>query len=149
VLDRQLAELLVQIGLDRGTDVDTIAQELSTLKLPQFVDAEAFRASLLTAIETQLRRQTDERIRKLREQLAVPSSSQPVMPAPPAPPAPPASEPQGRVNLPTDASGAAQTPAPAPPLASPVLDQFQTIVEPAGMPKDATMIWKSRPDQGR
>lgn len=143
MLDRQLAELLVQIGLDRGTDVDTIAQELSTLKLPQFVDAEAFRASLLTAIETQLRRQTDERIRKLREQLAVPSSSQPVMPAPPA------SEPQGRVNLPTDASGAAQTPAPAPPLASPVLDQFQTIVEPAGMPKDATMIWKSRPDQGR
>lgn len=134
MMDRQLAELLVQIGLERNADVDTIAQELSNLKLPGFVDGEAFRASLFSAIEIQLRRQTDDRIRKLRDQLAVSPASDP------APAPSPAPEPQGRVTIPPEA--------PATPPATPVADQFQTIVEPTGMPKDATMIWKSRSDQG-
>lgn len=136
MLDKQLAELLVQIGLERNVDVDTIARELSTLKLPGYVDVEAFRASLFSAIEVQLRRQTDERIRKLRDQLAVPAGAEA---------APPAPEPQGRVTIPPEP---ASVPTPPEPQATPVADQFQTIVEPASMPKDATMIWKSRPDQG-
>lgn len=139
MLDRQLAELLVQIGLERNADVDTVARELSDLKLPDFVDAAAFRASLFSAIEVQLRRQTDERIRKLRDQLSVPAGQEA------APPVPPSPEPQGRVTIPP---APAPAPAPVEQPAAPVADQFQTIVEPAGMPKDATMIWKSRSDQG-
>lgn len=136
MLDKQLAELLVQIGLERNADVDTIASELSTLRLPSFVDAESFRATLFSAIEIQLRRQTDERIRKLRDQLAMPAGAEA---------APSAPEPQGRVTIPPEP---ASVPTPPEPPAAPVADQFQTIVEPASMPKDATMIWKSRPEQG-
>lgn len=126
MLDRQLAELLVQIGLDRNADVDTIASELTSLRLPTFVDADAFRTSLIDAIEVQLRKQTDDRIRRLRESLG-------------NPPVPAPAGQSGKVNV-THEPAPDDTAIPVPPQPEP----YQTIVEPVELPSDATMVWKSR-----
>lgn len=130
MLDKQLAELLVQIGLERNADVDTIAAELTAMRLPEFVDSAAFKASLIDAIESQLRKQTDDRIRKLRASIG---SEQPAA-APVAPPPAPAATPPPVPVSPSD-------------TLAPEADVFKTIVEPANLPSDATMVWKGR-DQG-
>lgn len=143
--ERQLADLLVSTGLDRNINIEKIASELAALSLPSYIDKAAFQRSLLDAIEAQLYKQTDERIRLLRQQLVAGPGL------------------QGRVQVQTEPepesveSEAAQ---PEPPP-EPEEDEEQpapsdqdlyeerdtTMVEAEDIPEDATMIWKRREER--
>ena len=134
--ERELADLFIAIGVENGVQIERVTEELGTLALPSFVDARAFRAALLTAAETQLRAQLDDRIRRMRRQLgaegAAAAAAQAPMPAPPA----------ARLNMPN--------PEPDPPLSSETIvepipmDGSQTMVGAEDMPGDATMVWQTR-----
>lgn len=143
--ERQLADLLVSIGLDRNVDIERIASELAVITLPGYLDKAAFQSSLLEAIESQLYRQTDERIRLLRQQLAaVPGMQGQVMTDEPRP----AADQQDHDTLQESASEVHE-PAPPPPPPSPIdqapyEERDTTMVESEEIPEDATMIWKTR-----
>lgn len=132
--ERQLADLFIHIGVDRGVNVDQIATDLAEVSLPSFVDEAAFKASLLDAIETQLRRQTDERIQQLRQQL----TSQ-VAPA--------AS--QGRVQLDEEPSIEEEEPIDQAESRGRVAldDTNQTVVVDEDLPEDATMVWHTQEER--
>jgi hypothetical protein len=49
--ENELAGLLIQMGADRGVDVETAADELASIALPSFVDARAFRSAVVQAEE--------------------------------------------------------------------------------------------------
>ncbi len=128
--ERQLANLLIQMGMERGMDIEQVVQEMAGAVLPAFVDARAFRAALVEVAEGQLRSQMEERLSRLRQQLA-----------PPAPV-------QGRVQLgpaaPSYRSAPAEReherePEPAPASAT---DEVRPGPE---LPSDATMIWTTQP----
>jgi len=75
--EAELAQLLIQMGADRGIDVETILAELSWTQFPSFVDAEAVRASLVDAVESWWRADLESRIDQLRNQFVAPGSEQP------------------------------------------------------------------------
>ncbi len=130
MVERQLADLLIQSGLERNVDIETIVSELAALTLPTFVNAEVFRTSLVDMLETRLRQQTDERIRRLRQQLEVSSNS------------------VGRIQpqLQPDAEEPITMNEPEPVRDEQMVSIGEpiTAVEPPDMPEDATMVWKSR-----
>ena len=132
--ERELADLFIAIGVENGVQIERVTEELGTLALPSFVDARAFRAALLTAAETQLRAQLDDRIRRMRRQLGAEGAA--------AAPAPMAAPPAARLNMPN--------PEPDLPLSSETIvepipmDGSQTIVGAEDMPGDATMVWQTR-----
>ncbi|MGA7671655.1 MAG: hypothetical protein WBW04_14605 [Nitrolancea sp.] len=66
--EAELAQLLIQMGTDRGVDLETILAELSWAQFPSFVDAEAVRASLVDAVESWWRADLESRIDQLRNQ---------------------------------------------------------------------------------
>ncbi len=66
--EAELAQLLIQMGADRGVDTETILAELSWAQFPSFVDAEAVRASLVDAVESWWRADLESRINQLRNQ---------------------------------------------------------------------------------
>lgn len=118
--ERDLCNLLIQMGLDRGVDVGHVTEELATLALPSFADTAAFRNVLVEAAETQLRLQMDERIRKLRQQLgvaALPST-------------------QGEADL-SATSSPPLTRVPA------MTDQDEPTAVDENLPEDATVMWKT------
>jgi hypothetical protein len=129
--ERELSNLLIRISLERGVDIEHATRELAAMALPSFVDGTKFRSSLAEAVETQLQRQTDERIRKLRQQLGV----EPAV--------------HGRVNLPSPPPEPETTNEQIAPQeeAKPADDLREgTIVSNEDLPEDATMIWESRKD---
>lgn len=142
--ERQLADLLVSIGLDRNVDIERIASELAGVTLPAYVDKASFQGALLEAVEAQLYRQTDERIRLLRQQLAAgPGMQGRVEPDGPEP----AADQPDHDTLQEPASDAHEEPAPPPPSPvdeAPYEERDTTMVESEEIPEDATMIWKSR-----
>lgn len=133
--ERELADLFIAIGVENGVQIERVTEELGVLALPSFVDARAFRAALLTAAETQLRAQLDDRIRRMRRQLGAEGAAA-------AAAAPVAAPPAARLNMPN--------PEPDPPLSSETIvepmpmDGSQTIVGAEDMPGDATMVWQTR-----
>ena len=66
--EAELAQLLIQMGADRGVDIETILAELSWAQFPSFVDTEAVRASLVDAVESWWRADLESRINQLRTQ---------------------------------------------------------------------------------
>ncbi len=66
--EAELAQLLIQMGADRGVDIETILAELSWAQFPSFVDTEAVRASLVDAVESWWRADLESRINQLRNQ---------------------------------------------------------------------------------
>ena len=129
--EQQLAELLVSIGLERNVEIDDIAGQLASLSLPTYIDQSTFKNSLLEAVESQLYRQTDERIRMLRQQFDSPGVA-------------------GRVQQEPSETADDPTPTPAP-VTQPGIayeDHSETVVEtediPDDIPDDATMVWGTR-----
>lgn len=130
--ERQLADVLISMGVERGTDIDQIAHELASQTFPSFVDEAAFKTSLLDAVESQLRRQTDEQIERLRNQLAGGAAQ------------------MGRVQLEQEAPELTEKPqqevvTPEPP--SDIEETNQTVVVDEDLPEDATMVWHTADDR--
>lgn len=65
--ERELSNLMIQAGLERGVDVEQVVEELLALPVPSFVDAEVYRGSLLTAVEAHLMAQVADRMQRLRQ----------------------------------------------------------------------------------
>lgn len=129
--ERQLADLLIRIGVDRGIDVDQVATELASVAMPRFVDEAAFKASLLEASEAHLRKQMDERIELLRQQLATQGTN------------------KGRVLLePEPAAQEEESLDSAEPVGHVSLDETnQTVVVDEDLPEDATMVWHTQDER--
>ncbi len=125
--EKDLANIIVQIGIDRGVDLDHIVDELGATTLPSFIDKSAYNAALIEAIEARLRQQVEERIQGLRRQLGLSASA-----------------PAGRLNE------ASPKPAWVPPVAEPAtsdtLHSFPSDEETLDedLQSDATMIWTTR-----
>jgi hypothetical protein len=80
----ELANLLAEIGLERGIAVEQLADDLARLTLPGFIDAQAFNAALFGALEAQLRAQYDQAIADLRLRFsAEPVAASPIQPLKP------------------------------------------------------------------
>ncbi len=133
--ERQLADLLISIGLDRNVSVEDIASELTALRLPGYIDNTAFQNSLLDAMEAQLHKQTEDRIRVLRQRFAPGAGVAGQLREDHLPmPAPQES-----------ASEAVDYLRPTPPAQEDVTveERDATMVESEEIPNDATMIWKA------
>jgi hypothetical protein len=129
--EEELASLLSEIGLERGVAIEQLAGDLARLNLPGFLDARAFRAALLDALEYQLRSQLESTIAELRGHF-------------------------GAMNL--GASPASHNPQPRiePPRSQPVAPPRESPTSPAEpaaqvtepeLPDDATIHWE--PGQGQ
>jgi hypothetical protein len=145
--EQQLAAMLVTIGLERGADIDQIADEIGRLTMPAFVDISALRAAALPVLEERLRAEAEYQIAIMRHRLAgdgvAPAPTPPVAPerlvgpvdtliASPANPARVVTKP---------AVGDAPQPATTPIAAA------ETAAEDDAEPtSDGTMIWMSQPE---
>jgi hypothetical protein len=69
--ERELASLLIQMGVDNGTEIEKIANDLAGLSLPSFVNPRAFRGALLEAVEDQMRAQMEQRLQAMRQKFDV------------------------------------------------------------------------------
>lgn len=133
--ERELAGIIVRMGLARGLDADRLVDELARMSLPGFLDAQAFRASLVDTIEEQWRAELDARVRRLRDQLG---GSAP---------------PDGRIE-PSGVIGPSGVVAPptstAPVTQYDLVDATAVEAAPTGLgdtlapPRDATQIWDAR-----
>lgn len=124
--ERELANLIVQIGLDQGVSVEQIAQEVAAMRLPSFIDGQAWRDAIVEAVEAQLRARVEEQIAELRRRMGLP---QPV---------------QGRVQMPSmePSPAAAETVMPnSEPVAVP---PAAPVARDPDLPSDATMFWSKR-----
>lgn len=129
--ERQLARLLIQMGLDRGVEMQRIAREVAGLPLPTFVDVQAWRDAVVEEVEARLRAEVEDQIAELRQQLGLP---RPV---------------QGRVQIPP-AEPVAAAPQPAAPAAEPAsMPAEPPEARDPDLPSDATMIWSTRRDDQR
>jgi hypothetical protein len=127
--EQELSNLLSAIGLERGVSVEQLADELARMTLPSYVDGQLFQASVLAALEHQLRAQTEAQIDALRRRLSGAAASHP------HPPQAPATAPS-----PTTASHDGQRDQQYPrPAAAPV-ETAPPPVEPQ-LPDDATIYW--------
>jgi hypothetical protein len=81
--EEELANLLEEIGLERGVAIEQLVEDLARLLLPNFIDAQAFRAALLDALEGQLRAQLEVTIAELRQRFGVAAYSMNTPPLPP------------------------------------------------------------------
>jgi len=125
--ERELAGTIVRIGLARGLDADRLIDELARMALPSFLDARAFRASLVDTIEEQWRTELDARVRRLRDQLGAPADGR--------------IEPSGVITAqPTTASATQYD----------LVDSTAVEAAASGLgeglevPRDATQIWDAR-----
>jgi hypothetical protein len=73
--ERELATLLIQMGVDSGMDIEGSADALAMVAFPSFVDSRSFKAALLEAIETQMRAQMEERLQAMRKRFDVADTS--------------------------------------------------------------------------
>jgi hypothetical protein len=71
VRERELATLLIQMGVDNGTEIEKIANELAGMSLPSFVSPRTFRGALLEAVEDQMRAQMEQRLQAMRQKFDV------------------------------------------------------------------------------
>jgi hypothetical protein len=141
--ERELANLLIQMAVDGGLDVERAADQLATLQLPSFVDSRAYKATLLEAVESQLRTQMEQRLQAMRQKFDVGASYSPPAAAASFQPKTPAYG--------TPAPAAAPTPSPN--LHGMSIEQagsVDTIIghigdddEPAS---DDTIVWSPRRD---
>lgn len=129
--ERQLTNLFIQIGLERGGEIESIVEELAEMPLPSFVSPQAFRESLIDAAEDQLKLQLDERINTLRQRIGQEGQL------------------QGRVNrsgqpvpasVEDDDRGGSGSSEPEQPESG----EPDTVVVDDDLPTDATTIWQSR-----
>lgn len=65
--ERELATLLIQMGVDSGVDIERAAEDLATVAFPSFVNAKSFRSALLDAIESHMRTQMEQRLQAVRQ----------------------------------------------------------------------------------
>ncbi len=145
--EAKFAQLLIQMGVDRGLDVQQVLAELSTASFPSFIDAGAVRASLVDAVESWWRADLEQRINQLRNQygLDAPESSVPT-----------ASPTEPRFAAPPPEVSTYQTeaqPRSTAPVFEPIVDETIQDV-PTEMPRpqdasesipsDATVIWNTR-----
>jgi hypothetical protein len=75
--ERDLANLLIQMGVDSGLDIERAADQLATMQFPSFVDNRAYRAALLDAVEAQMRMQMEQRLQAMRQKFDVAASYSP------------------------------------------------------------------------
>ncbi len=159
--ESELANLLVQMGLDRGMTIEQVAAELAALGMPSFVDAGAFRSHVLQAAETQMRSQVEAQINRLRQQAGLATSGMvgtgsatfaattPPAPAPAAPVIVTSNQPDPRTAAPAapvtplDDSGPADSPVPdlAAVVASLGGDEQPAREPEIELPSDATVVW--------
>ena len=126
--EEQLANMLSEIGLERGVAIGQLADDLVRLSLPSFIDAQAFRAALLNALEYQLRAQVETTIAELRRRFGAAS---PETNRPPSPKSASASR----------LSTSRPEPLPSQPVAAPA-EPAGRVTEP-DLPDDATIHWES------
>jgi hypothetical protein len=143
VRESELANLLIQMGVDRGLDVERAADELASTSLPSFVDVRTFRASLLESVESEMRKQMEQRLQAMRQKFGTSSSY--------TPPAAPEQSPPAMASF-----GSSETPKVTPHIAEAYaaddgdVDTLDTIIgnltqedEPAS---DDTIVWSPRRD---
>lgn len=123
--EEELATLIAQIGLERGVDAEQVADEMGRMALPRFIDAQGFRAALVTVLERQLRAQVERQIDAIRQRMGA-------APAPATPDVPPILDRRPAVG-------------PAPPAPQPA--EAPTHPLASDLPDDATIYWT--PDQAR
>lgn len=147
--ERELAAILFEIGLDRGSSVEQIIDALGAMTWPAFVDADAVRAALGGAAEAQLRRQLDEQLALIRAKIG--ASRAPGYAPPPSPEsvAPPYAAPLETPVTPAARSVPTEpTPIPAAgPLAEPALvggAKGDAATDEDDFPSDATMVWTTQ-----
>jgi hypothetical protein len=87
--ENELASLLIQMGADRGVDVERAVDELATMALPSFVDSRTFRAAVVEALEAHIRTQMEQRLQLIRRRFDVDPDASDAMPiSTPVTPAP-------------------------------------------------------------
>jgi hypothetical protein len=69
--ENELANLLIRMSEDHGVDLDRAVDELASMALPSFVDARAFRAAIVEALEAQIRVQMEQRLQHIRRRFDV------------------------------------------------------------------------------
>lgn len=141
--EQQLADLFIQMGLERGFTIEQVVDELAAIRLPSYVDQGRFRLVVVAAAEARLRAQFEERLNRLRQQYSVPE------PAAPAPIPVPIG--QGRVRLDPGAEDATSPPTQLGGQSVPFQASQREGVRPAEtntpepeMPRDATIFWGNR-----
>jgi hypothetical protein len=153
--ERDLAMLLIQMGVDSGVDVERAAEELAGVSLPTFVDVRRFKTALIDEVENRMRAQMEQRLQQMRRRLEVDGTEapvrssarssvkpEPVLPPMPQPPAYGAPQP---TEIAAPRKGVAEA---APQLADVTqLEGGQVVpstAEEEDMPTDATMVWTTR-----
>jgi hypothetical protein len=122
-----LASLIIEIGLDKKLAIEQIMQELTTVRLPSFVDSRAFHDALLAAVEAHLRTQLEARLDELRRNFGLPR---------------PAPERVGLQPAETAVQTAGGSRVAAAPLAADAdLKPANIVDSDQELPGDATLIW--------
>jgi hypothetical protein len=145
--ENELADLLIRMATDRGVDVETAAEELASISLPSFVDAQQFRNAVIQALEANLRAQVEERLQSIRRRFDVTPPKQGT-PSPRPVVAPPVSKPapsvqpsavsmDGKSDF-ADATVADLT------VVSDTTNHDSAVVAEEELPTDATMVWTTR-----
>lgn len=73
--ERELADLLIQMGVDSGLEIERAAEELASVSFPAFVSAKTFKSALLETIESQMRAQMEQRLQAMRQRFDAPGTS--------------------------------------------------------------------------
>lgn len=143
--ENELAELLIRMAADRGVDVESAAEELASIGLPSFVDARAFQAAVIQALEQHLRAQVEVRLQSIRRRFDMDPQKRPApapRPAVTSPPIPAAVDVQptpARVDaMPAPADATMTDLAPMAPAAD------NAAAGEEELPTDATMVWTTR-----
>jgi hypothetical protein len=135
--ERELATLLIEIGLQSGVSIDRVVDELGSMSTPSFVSQQTFRGALADAAEAHLRRQFEDQLSRLRQKIG---ANRPVVGrvqvAAEPDVQPFANEPFA--NEPIAPLKAAEPPPPAP-AAPPAVEEE--------LPADATLVWTTQHGQ--
>lgn len=162
--EAQLVGLLIQMGVDRGLDIEQAADQISGATLPVFVDDRALREAIIGEVESHLRSQMEQRLQLMRRRFEVgepAGASAPVVQPTPAPVTGAASQTdldesrrsKPRLSYTPPAAELATAPVrkgevgpEAEPNGQPAVDQVGAEVAPEEeeMPTDATMVWTTR-----
>ena len=145
--ENELAGLLMQIGADRGVDLESAADELASVPLPSFVDARAFRTAVVQALEAHLRAQMEQRLQQIRRRFDVDQPQAVIVPPVPqySQPTPePFREPSVPIGLANNSPEPAdQTMTDLAPL-DPAAVEVPLDMNDEELPSDATMVWTTR-----
>ncbi|MEX1158910.1 MAG: hypothetical protein WEC79_08285 [Thermomicrobiales bacterium] len=147
--ENELAGLLIQMGADRGVDVEAAADELASIALPSFVDARAFRSAVVQALEAHLRAQMEQRLLSIRKRFDVDKPQRDVA-QPQQRFAPPFAEPSQDAETSGVAMDGQPNPADdtftdlAPVVPAAETPETPALAEEEELPTDATMVWTTR-----